>query len=197
MKEKKGKINLVIAIFIVIIIAAIVLIMVHYLGLAPSKNNDEKVENTTNQTENNTEQINLELLKYVIQFNENLLGNEFAESGDEIKGCNYEIAFLENNKFSIYMNFGNVIEGTYEIVDNNIINCKVTSALGEYSPSQPIEGKITFKINSENELEIIEIPETYTINITEYKDEKWVLTDETKEMVYWPLVKGIKYTLDS
>lgn len=195
MKEEKGKINLVIAIFIVIIIVAIALIMVYYLGLIPNK--DEKVANTSNQTENDTKPINLESSKYVIQFNQNLLGNEFAESGDEVKGCNYEIAFLENNKFSIYMNFGNIIEGTYEIVDNNIINCKVTSAFGEYSSNQPIEGKITFKINSENELEIIEIPETYIINITEYKDGKWVLTNETKEMLYWPLVKGIKYVLDN
>ncbi len=196
MKEENGKINLVIAIFIVVIIAAIAAVMVKYLGLMPGKTEEKEAENTTSQTDNNTKQINLESLKYVIQFDENLLGSEFTEAGSEIKDCNYEIAFLEDNRFSIYMGFGNLVEGTYEIVNNDMINCKVTSAYGEYSPKQQVNGEISFKINNENELQILEIPETYVINITENKDGKWVLTDETKEMEYWPLVKGIKYTLD-
>ncbi len=166
--------------------------MVKYLGLMPGKTEEKEAENTTSQTDNNTKQINLESLKYVIQFDENLLGSEFTEAGSEIK----EIAFLEDNRFSIYMGFGNLVEGTYEIVNNDMINCKVTSAYGEYSPKQQVNGEISFKINNENELQILEIPETYVINITENKDGKWVLTDETKEMEYWPLVKGIKYTLD-
>ena len=163
MKEENGKINLVIAIFIVVIIAAIAAVMVKYLGLMPGKTEEKEAENTTSQTDNNTKQINLESLKYVIQFDENLLGSEFTEAGSEIKDCNYEIAFLEDNRFSIYMGFGNLVEGTYEIVNNDMINCKVTSAYGEYSPKQQVNGEISFKINNENELQILEIPETYKI----------------------------------
>lgn len=75
----------------------------------------------------------------------------------------------------------------------NIINCIVTSARGEYSPLQKIEGKISFKINSDSEIEITDIPESYTIRISSTSAEGWVLTDETKEMGFWPLVKGIKF----
>ena len=126
------------------------------------------------------------------QFNADLLGEQFESAGNEIKGGSYTISFLDNNKFNIYMEFGNSVQGTYTI-SNNIINCILTSASGEYSPTQEIEGKISFKIISDSEIEIIDIPEFYTIRTSETSNAGWVLTDETKEMEFWPLVEGIKY----
>ena len=93
------------------------------------------------------------------------------------------------------MNFGNYIQGTYT-VSNNIINCILTSASGEYSPAQEVSGKISFKINNNSEIEIIDIPESYKIRTTELSENGWILTDETKDMEFWPLIKGIKYVSD-
>ncbi|MDO5556147.1 MAG: hypothetical protein Q4G09_05925 [Clostridia bacterium] len=67
---------------------------------------------------------------------------------------------------------------------------------GEYSQTQEINEKISFKINSDSEIEIIDIPEFYTIRTSQISDVGWVLEDETKEMKFWPLVKGIKYVFN-
>ena len=107
----------------------------------------------------------------------------------------HEVSFLEDNTFSIYMSWGNSIKGTYT-VSNDIINCIITSAVGEYSPEQETTGKISFKIINNSEIEIIDVPETYTIKVSEITDSGWVLTDETTEMRFWPLVEGIKFVSD-
>lgn len=93
------------------------------------------------------------------------------------------------------MNFGNSIEGSYTI-SNNIINCIITSASGEYSPTQKIEGKNSFKINSDSEIEITDIPESYTIRTSETSPEGLGLTDNTKKIEFWPLVESIKFVSD-
>ena len=167
----------------VILILALALILVYYFGFVVNKNKTDK------------NMLEFKPSNYVIQFDSNLLGEKFKESGNEIKECNYEISFLDNNKFTIYMNFGNYIQGTYAISNDNIINCILTSTSGEYSPIQEIDEKISFKINSNSEIEVIDIPESYTIRTTELSETGWILNEETKEMKFWPLVKGIKYVL--
>lgn len=201
-KNKSGKASL--GIVIIILILIIALMIMYYFRVVNNKNKVDKsnnintnnyVANENKNSVNTDNTINFKPDNYIIQFDTDLLGEEFEEAGNEIKECNYEISFLNNNEFNIYMGFGNSVEGTYTI-DNNIINCKLTSISGEYSPSQEINGEISFKINSDSEIEIIDIPEFYTIRTSEAGENGWVLTDETKEMRFWPLVKGIKYTFN-
>lgn len=207
MEDKKAiKVSLgtVICMFIILILI-FALIAVYYFGFVANKdivdNPNNNISDTTlnNSNENisanisSNSTIEFKPSKYAIQFNADLLGEEFEQAGNEIKGCDYEISFLENNKFIAYMNFGNSIEGTYSVSDDNKINCILTSASGEYSPKQKINEKISFKINSDSEIEIIEVPEFYTIKTSKTTESGEVLTDETKEMGFWPLVEGIKF----
>lgn len=204
-ENKSTKVSLgMVTCIVIILILIIALMIMYYFGVVDNKNKADKSNNVNtnnyvaNENKNNINTdntINFKPDNYIIKFDADLLGEEFEESGNEIKECNYEISFLNNNEFNIYMGFGNSVEGTYTI-DNNIINCKLTSLNGEYSPSQEINGEISFKINSDSEIEIIDIPEFYTIRTSEAGENGWVLTDETKEMRFWPLVKGIKYTFN-
>lgn len=215
MEEKKSlNISLLTVICMLIILLLIfALIIIYYFGFVADKNKIEQSNNNlsldmnindpdengfAHNNENNNNNaftnniIEFKPAEYVIQFNADLLGEEFESAGNEIKGESYTISFLNNNKFNIYMGFGFSVQGTYA-VSNNIINCILTSASGEYSPTQEIEGKISFKIISDSEIEIIDIPKSYKIRTSEISDSGWVLTDETKELEFWPLVKGIKY----
>jgi len=162
-----------------------------------SSNINNSKENTTinNVDNNDNNKVDFKPSDYVIQVDANLLGEEFELSENEIKQYNYEISFLDDNSFKINMGSGNSVQGNY-VVSDDIITCNLTHASGEYSPTQEINGKISFKINSNSEIEIISIPEFYTIKLSELSDSGWVLTDETKKTEFWPLVKGIKYILN-
>ena len=162
-----------------------------------SSNINNSKENTTiNNVDNkDNNKVDFKPSDYVIQVDANLLGEEFELSENEIKQYNYEISFLDDNSFKINMGSGNSVQGNY-VVSDDIITCNLTHASGEYSPTQEINGKISFKINSNSEIEIISIPEFYTIKLSELSDSGWVLTDETKKTEFWPLVKGIKYILN-
>lgn len=162
-----------------------------------SSNINNSKENTTiNNVDNkDNNKVDFKPSDYVIQVDANLLGEEFELSENEIKQYNYEISFLDDNSFKINMGSGNSVQGNY-VVSDDIITCNLTHASEEYSPTQEINGKISFKINSNSEIEIISIPEFYTIKLSELSDSGWVLTDETKKTEFWPLVKGIKYILN-
>ncbi len=162
-----------------------------------SSNINNSKENTTiNNVDNkDNNKVDFKPSDYVIQVDANLLGEEFELSENEIKQYNYEISFLDDNSFKINMGSGNSVQGNY-VVSDDIITCNLTHASGEYSPTQEINGKISFKINSNSEIEIISIPEFYTIKLSELSDSGWVLTDETKKTEFRPLVKGIKYILN-
>ena len=162
-----------------------------------SSNINNSKENTAiNNVDNkDNNKVDFKPSDYVIQVDANLLGEEFELSENEIKQYNYEISFLDDNSFKINMGSGNSVQGNY-VVSDDIITCNLTHASGEYSPTQEINGKISFKINSNSEIEIISIPEFYTIRLSELSDSGWVLTDETKKTEFWPLVKGIKYILN-
>jgi len=126
---------------------------------------------------------------YIIEVNKDLLGEETL-AGDET------IKFLNDNTFSAYKGWGNSIHGTYSINDN-IINCIITSSSGEYSPKQKTYAKLSFKILDNATLEIIEASETYKIKTTMLSDDgNWILTDEDKNMTLSPFIKGIKFHLE-
>lgn len=131
---------------------------------------------------------------YVIEFDEALLGDEYKTAGNEIKGCDYRLSF-SSGKFTADMNFGNRVGGVYSVSGDGVVLCSLKTASGEYSPVQNISGEITFKILSESELEILSAPESYVIKLCELSGGEWVLTDENKELGFWPLVKGIKFRL--
>ncbi|MDO5556148.1 MAG: hypothetical protein Q4G09_05930 [Clostridia bacterium] len=90
-----------------------------------NNSNENITNNNVENTNNNT--IEFKPANYVIKFDSNLLGEKFESSGNQIKECDYEISFLNNNEFTIYMNFGNFIKGTYSVSSDNIINCIITS----------------------------------------------------------------------
>ncbi|MBR4111013.1 MAG: hypothetical protein IKK43_04940 [Clostridia bacterium] len=182
--------------FLLIFVAISMLLLV---GCNANKNtnisddNQNILDDDAQNQEQELESIAFKPSIWTIQFDEHLLGENFVKSGNEIKMCDYQIKFMEENKVSIYMNEGNYVEGTYSVIGNKI-ECQLTSCYSEYSPSQEIEAKIDFKINSESEIEIINNTEKYTVRVAEIDDELgWKLTEETKELELWPLVNGIKY----
>lgn len=206
MDDKKVNLSTIILIFIIFILLIVIFGMwYHYNNLNDEANNTTitnsasniAISNTNTGISNNGSAENsFKSGNYHIQFDEELLGEEFESSGDEIKGCDYEISFLENNEFTAYMNFGNNISGSYSISNNNIITCTANNFYGEYSPEQEISTTISFKINSNSEIEIVNVPESYKIKTADLNDSgEWALTDEDKDMYLWPLVKGIKFVL--
>jgi len=203
-ENKSVKISLGMFIFMfIILILIIAVILVYYFRVmadqdeVKQENNPAPIStNTNNSNENNNDNtIEFEPATYKIQFDASLLEDISEPYGNELTEWDHEISFLENNTFSIYMSWGHSIKGTYT-VSNDIINCIITSAVGEYSPEQETTGKISFKIINNSEIEIIDVPETYTIKVSEITDSGWVLTDETTEMRFWPLVEGIKFDSD-
>lgn len=131
---------------------------------------------------------------YVIEFDEALLGDEYKSAGNEIKGCDYKFSF-KDGEFTADMNFGNSVSGVYSVSGDGIVLCSLKTAVGEYSPVQNINGEISFKIVSESEIEILSAPESYVIKLCELNGGEWVLTDENKELSFWPLVDGINFKL--
>ena len=94
------------------------------------------------------------------------------------------------------MNFGNSVGGVYSVSSDGVVRCLLKTAYGEYSPDQDIQGEIVFKAVSENQIEIVSAPESYTIKLCELNNNgEWVLTSEEKDLSLWPLVSGIKFKL--
>lgn len=214
MEEKKGiKISLGTAICMCIILILIfVIIALYYFGFVDNKNKKEQTNsdtkiNVSNENDNNVNKptkptnpndkepdiTELEPTTYVIKFDANLLGEKYDESDYQMEEESYSIEFLENNEVQFILGWGFYMKGTYTISNNDKINCKLTSCGSDNSPEQKVNIKISLKINSKSEIEIIDIPEKYTIRISELGDSGWELTDETKTMEFWPFVEGIKF----
>ena len=206
MKEKKEtKISLGTAICMCIILILIfVVIALYYFGFVANKdekkqtNSDTKVnmsnENNPDSSKDKEPSITaLEPATYTIKFNADLLGEDYDNSDYLMEEDDYTIEFLENKEVQFILGWGIFMKGTYTIVDEDTINCRLTSCGGEMSPEQKVNEKVSLKMNSKSEIEIVDIPETYTINVTELGDSGWEITDETKEMEFWPFVKGIKF----
>lgn len=131
---------------------------------------------------------------YVIEFDEDLLGEEYKSAGNEIKSCEYNLSF-KDGEYTADMNFGNSVSGVYSVSGDGVVRCSLKTASGEYSPVQNIEGEIVFKVVSESEIEIVSAPENYVIKLCELIDGQWVLTSEEKDLSFWPLASGIKFRL--
>ena len=142
---------------------------------------------TKNSSQNNlsTKENIFNIGSYNIQIDDSILVQEGAE-GDE------SIEFSGNNTFNAYLGFGNSISGSYTI-SNNEINCIADTFYSEYGPNQKITASLTFKINSDSEIEIINTSEKYEIKVVDILNNS--LTDETKDMSFWPYVAGIKFNL--
>lgn len=211
MEEKKGiKISLGTAICMCIILILIfVIIALYYFGFVDNKdkkeqtNSDTKI-NVSNENYNNVNRptnpndkepdiTELKPATYVIKFDANLLGEKYDEFDYQMEEESYSIELLENNEVQFVLGWGFYMKGTYTISNNDKINCKLTSCGSDNSPEQKVNIKISLKINSKSEIEIIEIPEKYTISISELGNSGWELTDETKTMEFWPFVEGIKF----
>ena len=166
-----------------IIIITIALFLLSLTGCNIETKNDEVV-NVTNDT---SSELNLPLGSYVVQPDEEILGDIFDIVGDE------DITFLEDNKFSAYIGFGNSVAGNYKITDENIINCTIDTFVGEYSPEQKTSGNITLKIIDDSTIEVIDVSESVDIRMSEFTNDSWNLTNEHKDIGLRPFEKGIKF----
>lgn len=219
MEEKKQiRVRLVAVVSVVIIVILIMLFgVVYHIGIVKNnekiaelensyKENIENLENKINELSKDKEdddannEINsnvddnsslnqIKLGKYYIQSSETPL-----DEGVDTSDCN--ISFLENNKFEAYIGWGHSISGTYSISDNNIIKCLINSFKGELSPEQNTYAEISFKINDNTEIEVINASETYNIKVTSIdNDGNTIITNEDKEMLL-SIKKGIKFVLE-
>lgn len=183
MKIKKI-INLSMMIFIIIALFLVTLTGCNQNSDQDSAKNNEIINSTDNDS--SEENLNFTTGDYYIQIDTSILKETDGVVGDE------SIEFLDNNTFNAYTGFGNGISGTYTI-SNNKIDCIADTFYSEYGPNQEINALLSFKINSESEIEIINTSESYEINIVDIPNNS--LTDETKDMSLWPFVKGIKFSL--
>lgn len=148
-----------------------------YINELYEKNKENQVASSLNYSNKN--KINLILGSYTVQSGEKVLGDEY-------------ITFLENNKFNAYKGFGISISGTYTISDNKI-NCIADTYYSDYGPNQKISASISFKINSNSELEVIDATESFKIKVVDIPTNS--LTDETNDIFLSPFEKGIKFVL--
>lgn len=143
----------------------------------------------TDISSNNSTEVSFKLGNHYVQSNETIID-------DGINSTDCRISFLEDNIFTAYISWGNNISGTYNISDDNIINCTVDNFWGEYSPNQETYAKISFKMNSDTEIEVIDASEYYTIKDTNLSENgnDWLLTDEDKDMPLG-IKKGLRFVL--
>lgn len=170
-----------------IIISIIALFFVTLTGCDQnSDQNSAKSDEIINSTNNDLSEEKLNLGNYIVQPDEEILGDTLDIVGDE------GITFSEDNKFDAYIGFGNGISGTYTISDNRI-DCIADTFYSEYGPNQKINASLSFKINSDSEIEIIDTTESFEINLVDIPNNS--LMDETKDMFLRPFEKGIKFVL--
>ncbi len=175
--------------FSIMLFLITVLFLVSLTGCGQNTNNSNNVSSQENQvvsSPDNSNEIQVNLGSYVVQPDEKILGDITDIMGDE------DITFSENNKFDAYIGFGNGISGTYTISDNKI-NCTADTFYSEYGPTQKISASISFKINSDSEIEVIDTTESFKINLVDIPNNS--LMDETKDMFFRPFEKGIKFVL--
>lgn len=212
--DNKGKIKVnlstVIFMFIIFILIVVIFGMWYYYNVIKdnnldnnksdsveasniAKNEDSSFNNiaSENSNENNSHEdlLNIKLGSYVVKPDKNILGDISDISGEE------NIKFSENNKFSAYIGFGNGFSGTYNISEQNIINCNITTFVGEYGPDQKVTGSLTFKINDASTIEVVDASESIKIQISNLTDNGWTLSDEYKDLSLIPFVKGIKFII--
>lgn len=169
------------------LITVLFLVSLTGCGQNNSSNNTASVqENQVVTSPDNSNKIEVNLGSYIVQPDEKILGDITDIMGDE------DITLSEDNKFNAYIGFGNGISGTYTISDNKI-DCTADTFYSEYGPNQKINASISFKINSDSEIEVIDTTESFEINLVDIPNNS--LMDETKDMFLRPFEKGIKFIL--
>lgn len=175
--------------FSIMLFLITVLFLVSLTGCAQNNSNnniDSAQESQVASSPDNSNEIEVNLGSYVVQPDEKILGDITDIMGDE------DITFSENNKFDAYIGFGNGISGTYTIYDDKI-NCTADTFYSEYGPNQKISASISFKINNDSEIEVIDTSESFKINLVDIPNNS--LMDDTKDMFLRPFEKGIKFVL--
>lgn len=187
MKNKKIT-NLRIVMYIITIVALFLVTLTGCEQKTNDNTNNPTEENqiTTSLDNSNKNELNLILGNYTVQPDEKILGDILDIMGDE------GITFLEGNEFDAYIGFGNGISGTYTISDSKI-DCVADTFYSEYGPNQKINASMSFKINSDSEIEVIDTTESFEINLVDIPNNS--LMDETKDMFLRPFEKGIKFVL--
>lgn len=202
MEDKKTirvRLSTLIFIFIIFILLLVIFGMWFYYNNLNYKPNNSTITNSDSNIATNNTNTNISNNNISTE-NSFKLGNHYVQSdetplNDGINTSDCEISFLENNTFTAYIGWGNAISGTYKISDDNIIECTVNTAWGEYSPKQETYAKFSFKINSNSEIEILDASEFYQVKVTNLNESgQWVLTDENKDMSLG-IEKGIKFVL--
>ena len=192
-KTFSKKVNLSAVIFIIFVLILLVLGIWFYSNTfidTTIANSNVAINNiNTNIFINNPTKTPFKLGDYYVRSSETTLD-------DEINSTDYRISFLEDNTFTAYISWGNNISGTYNISDDNIINCTVYNFWSEYSPNQDTYAEISFKINSVTEIEVTDASEYYTIKTTNLSENgnSWILTDEDKDMTLG-IKNGLKFIL--
>lgn len=138
---------------------------------------DNNITNTTPQ---------LSLAPYIVNMDGDML-NQFQELSDSY------IEFLADNKFSLYY-YGSVINGTYTISDETIINCICQNVQDNYI-NQKIDATITFKVIDNSTITVINSSKTYRIETWDYDydNNEVVLSGKYKDMSLFPFTKGISF----
>lgn len=172
-----------------IAVCIISFISLSLLSLTGCSNNNEQTNNQTPSNElssSSTSASDFTLGNYYIQIDSLILNNGEFITGDE------GIEFLEDNQFRAYIGSGNGILGNY-VISGNEINCTANEAYSEYGPLQEINVSLTFKMNSNSEIELLNASESYKVHVVDIPNN--ALTAETKDMSLWPFVKGTKFML--
>lgn len=142
--QQKGKK----VIILLIIIAVLVLIAVAAIFL---RNPADRDKNETNsQTESS------QLISVVLKTGEYFV-NEVRNSDNELSNADCSVKLLANNKFTLYMGWGQWYEGSYEIRDE-YLNCRamILEWDGGGGPgSESADVLFQFRIIDENKLELV------------------------------------------
>jgi hypothetical protein len=159
MKEKLVK-DLVLIIVVIVIIFA-------FIVIEKNKKSDTKVSNENIQqnavieNEEETEEYSKEIVigKYLLNEDEDVLGEDFIETYG-----NCGIVLNEDNTFEMMVGNNISIEGTYEIA-GIILKCTATSQIQNDDNVTKLENtKIEFELVGNKELELINIDSDYYQN---------------------------------
>lgn len=127
----------------------------------------------------------------ILDFGEYLI-NEVKEDEDGVTNNECSIRIMMGNKFSMYLNWGFWLEGTYEIENNKLIcTAEVLSWEGGAGPgSEECKDVITYEILENNTLKLLSIDKNTQNNKNNYSDGFVVGYTYTKQEE--PIVKSLE-----
>ncbi len=160
----------------------------HYNNTAENPSNVPTTNTVINISNNISTENSFKLGSHYVQSVETPL-----DDGADTLDC--EISFWEDNTFTSYVGWGCAVSGTYKVSSNNMIECTIDTYWSEFSPKQDTYAKISFIMNNNSEIEILDASEFYKVKLSNLDESgNWILTDEDKDMPL-NLKKGIKFNL--